>query len=195
MFFDINSMKLRARSLMRETKPSPNIAGLIMTVLLLAAMIMALIVWPVGLVLYVLLIILESGFCWYCQMIAREERPGLGAIFSVFGNRMATVILSAIVKAIILAIGSILFFIPGIIFSYMLRPLSFIIRDKTETSAFSAISMSIKLMKGHKLELFKIDLSLILWYLLNVITLGIAGIYTKPYLTTIYAEYYDHLIG
>ena len=50
-------------------------------------------------------------------------------------------------------------------------------------------------MKGHYIELIKIDLSMLGWLLLYIITAGIAGIYVLPYASMLYAEFYDYIKG
>lgn len=52
-----------------------------------------------------------------------------------------------------------------------------------------------KLMKGHKMELLWLQLSLIGWKCLNTITAGFASIFTMPYLSMVYMNFYDNLKG
>lgn len=49
------------------------------------------------------------------------------------------------------------------------------------TDAFSIIKSSRKLMKGYKFKRFTLDLSFIGWFLLVIITFGLAGLYVWPY--------------
>ncbi|HEM5067104.1 TPA: DUF975 family protein [Streptococcus suis] len=49
------------------------------------------------------------------------------------------------------------------------------------TDAFSIIRSSRKLMKGYKFKRFTLDLSFIGWFLLVIITFGLAGLYVWPY--------------
>ncbi len=48
---------------------------------------------------------------------------------------------------------------------------------KEYTGAFSIIRSSRKLMKGYKFKRFTLDLSFIGWFLLVIITFGLAGLY------------------
>jgi len=52
-------------------------------------------------------------------------------------------------------------------------------------------------MKGHKQELFRLDLSLIGWLLLGMIPYAgyLAQIWTVPYIGMIRALYYEKLLG
>ena len=50
-----------------------------------------------------------------------------------------------------------------------------------------------RLMEGHKMEYFILQLSFIGWSVLTVFTLGILGFWLLPYMETTYAEFYDKL--
>jgi hypothetical protein len=54
---------------------------------------------------------------------------------------------------------------------------------------------SMELMEGHKWEYFVLGLSFIPWYLLCIITLGIASIYVSPYIQATLAEYHVRLVN
>ena len=86
---------------------------------------------------------------------------------------------------------TLLLIIPGIIksFSYALTP--FILTDKPELSANEAIELSMKMMDGHKLDLFILYLSFIGWYLLSILTLCIGTLWVMPYQYTAMAAFYE----
>ena len=51
-------------------------------------------------------------------------------------------------------------------------------------------------MKGHKWECFVADLSFLGWWLLNLFTLGLSGIfYSNGYNAAFFVEYYVHVRG
>lgn len=74
-----------------------------------------------------------------------------------------------------------LLFIPGIIkaYSYCFAP--YISMDNDELTAEECINESMKLTNGYKMKLFLLDLSFIGWYLLSIVTLGIAILWVVPY--------------
>ena len=74
-----------------------------------------------------------------------------------------------------------LLFIPGIIkaYSYCFAP--YISMDNEELTAEECINESMKLTNGYKMKLFLLDLSFIGWYLLCIVTLGIAILWVVPY--------------
>lgn len=52
-----------------------------------------------------------------------------------------------------------------------------------------AVTMSKKLMQGHKGDLFVLNLSFILWILLSTVTFGLAMVFVTPYILTSEAIY------
>ena len=90
-----------------------------------------------------------------------------------------------------IALWSLLLVIPGIIkcFSYAMTP--FILEENPELSANEAIDRSRAMMKGHKFDLFWLLLSFIGWYLLCIITLGLAALWVTPYIETAVGAFYE----
>lgn len=86
---------------------------------------------------------------------------------------------------------SLLLIIPGIVksFAYALTP--FILKDYPELSANQAINLSIKMMKGHKFDLFWLLLSFLGWLFLCLLTLGIGVLWFMPYWQTALASFYQ----
>lgn len=85
-----------------------------------------------------------------------------------------------------------LFIIPGIIFSLSAFFAYQIISDNPDMSAWDAIKVSRKMVRGNRGELFVLALSFIPWILLTAVTLGIASIYVVPYMMTVNALYYEN---
>lgn len=84
-----------------------------------------------------------------------------------------------------------LFIIPGIIkaFAYAMTP--YILKDNPELSANQAMNLSVKMMKGHKFDLFYLYLSFIGWGILSVFTLGLGYLWLMPYMYTSMAAFYQ----
>lgn len=86
---------------------------------------------------------------------------------------------------------SLLFIIPGIIksISYAMTP--YILADCPDVKVRDALKLSMKMMKGHKMEYFILGLSFIGWILLSVVTAGLVNVfYTGPYMGSTFAAYY-----
>lgn len=77
-------------------------------------------------------------------------------------------------------------------YAYAMTP--YIVAENPTVTGKTAIALSQKMMKGHKWELFKLDMSFLGWYLLGYLTLGILDIlYTTPYYEAAMSEYFVHL--
>lgn len=90
-----------------------------------------------------------------------------------------------------LFLWGLLFVIPGIIkaFGYAMAP--YILADCPNVRAQDALKLSMRIMRGHKWELFVFGLSYIGWDILSSFTCGLLGLfYVNPYRQTAYAGYY-----
>ena len=77
-------------------------------------------------------------------------------------------------------------------FSYLLVP--YIVSENPDMKANEAITLSRKMMNGHKWEAFKLYLSFIGWLLLAILTFGLLEfLFVAPYLDATKAEYYAQL--
>ena len=77
-------------------------------------------------------------------------------------------------------------------YSYYLVP--YIVAENPDIPALRAVTLSRKMMKGHKWECFLFELSFIGWYILTSSPLGLCGIlYSNPYKVAAFSEYYTQL--
>lgn len=100
--------------------------------------------------------------------------------------------LLVLLESLIIVFMMLFFIVPGIIFYYKYYFAFTIMADKPNLSPMQALKLSKKLTKGYKTELFLLDLSFIGWFLLSIITCGIAFIYVIPYYDTVRALYYEN---
>lgn len=123
----------------------------------------------------------------------REHKTSVGQVFYGFqsGNYLNCV-KTMFFRGLYTFGWTLLFVIPGIIksFSYQLVP--YILAENPNLSKDRAIELSCEMMDGHKFESFILSWSFILWDILNVMTIGILGIfYLNPYKHATYAEFYS----
>lgn len=77
-------------------------------------------------------------------------------------------------------------------YSYFLVP--YIAAENPDMRARDAVTLSRRMMRGHKWECFVMELSFLGWHLLGLLTLGIFNIfYTNPYKTASFTQYYAYL--
>ena len=53
------------------------------------------------------------------------------------------------------------------------------------------LRLSRRMMKGHKMQLFKLQLSFIGWILINMLTFGVGSLWLIPYVMTTFAAFYQ----
>lgn len=74
-------------------------------------------------------------------------------------------------------------------YSYFMVP--YIVAEDPEIGANECITLSRKMMKGHKWELFVLELTFVGWEILGAFTFGMSNIFiTRPYKETTMCEYY-----
>lgn len=97
-------------------------------------------------------------------------------------------------RDVYLLLWDLLFIIPGVVKSYAYRMVPYIMAERPELSAREAITLSRKMMYGHKMNAFLLDLSFLGWALLSALTVGLVGaFYFNPYKAATDAELYKVL--
>ncbi len=98
-----------------------------------------------------------------------------------------------LLMCIFVLLWALLLIVPGIMKAFSYSMSLYILLDHPEYSPLEAIKKSKELMFGHRMELFILELRFIPWFLLGIITLGIAFIWVIPYISTACCEFYLQL--
>ena len=106
-----------------------------------------------------------------------------------FGNWLH-VVWGMILSTIYIFLWTLLLIIPGIIKSYSYALTPYILVEHPEMSANEAIEESMRLMDGHKFDLFYLQLSFIGWAILSILSLGLGVFWLIPYQMTSQAAFY-----
>lgn len=88
---------------------------------------------------------------------------------------------------------TLLLIIPGIIKSISYSMIFNILAEYPDIGVRKAMNLSKEMTKGQKANLFMMGLSFIGWYLLTLITFGIAGLYVMPYIRMSYINAYHDI--
>ena len=110
-------------------------------------------------------------------------------------NNFLGSMLTGILYNVFVAIGSLIFVIPGIILGYSFSMAFYIINDHPEMTAMEALRESRRLMQGHKMDYFLLQMSFYGWFLLGVLCFGIGTLWASAYLSTANAVFYEELIA
>ena len=149
--------------------------------------------YSLDLVVLLLSGVISVGLCRFLLDLAtKRSEPKFNTLFSSFNIYLKTFGLSLLVTLAVL-VGLLLFIVPGIIVSLMFSQVFYILLEDPSKSITQCINESVNLMKGHKWELFYLELTFIGWWLLVGITFGIAGLWVAPYRQLTEANFYLYL--
>ncbi|MGN0036494.1 MAG: DUF975 family protein [Bacteroidaceae bacterium] len=146
----------------------------------------------VGWALSILLLPLNYGLALLFLRLYRGtsiEIPTLLEGFNDYGRIFCTLFLQGLYTVL----WSLLLIVPGIIKAYSYAMTPYILADYPELKNNAAIEKSMRMMDGHKMKLFLLDLSFIGWILLSFLTLGIGFLFLSPYMTTAHVAFYEDL--
>ena len=164
--------------------------------------------------------IMSYGYAGYALRMSRGEEGKVEHLLEGFGLA-AKVVLLDILQAVLIFMWSMLFLIPGIIASWRYSQAVFCLLEDPEISPFEAIRRSCQLMRGHKLELFGVQVSFIGWIVLQMLVgsgmgfavgsmlgqdhflataasyifSGVVSLVVLPYMQFTFAQYYNYLTG
>lgn len=134
-----------------------------------------------------------GGLIVFMLNLTRKNEASLNDLFSGF-NRFGQYLGTFLLQALFTFLWSFLFIIPGIIKGLAYSQAMYIAHDNPEMSASEALQKSQEMMKGHKWDLFILELSFIGWQILSIFTFGILNIfYITPYQNLTFTEYYEYL--
>lgn len=134
------------------------------------------------------------GYTVFFLNIIREKKIDWESIFDGYKNgEWKRIGGTYLLYYIYVILWTLLLIIPGIIkaLSYSMTP--FILQDDPTISGNAAIEKSMRMMDGHKMDLFWLFLSFIGWIILSIMTFGIGFILLEPYINTSVAHFYEDL--
>lgn len=148
----------------------------------------------VGSIFMLLMLPMVWGMAVYFLKIARSEKDDLGLLFEGFKD-FTRIFLTKLLQSLYIFLWSLLLVVPGIIKNYSYAMTDFVLADEPEMKYNEAIERSMALMQGHKMDLFILDLSMIGWYILSILTCGIGFLFLGPYYQTSRAHFYEGLLA
>ena len=143
-------------------------------------------------------LILAQGFRGYCLMALRGEEVKFRDIFNCF-NFPVKILVIKLLQYFAVWLGSMCFVVPGILAYYSFRLAIYILYDHPEYSAIACLLESFRMMRGKRLSLFMLDLSMLGWFVAREIValfiIPFVDIWVVPYRYTVLAGFYDHLVA
>lgn len=157
----------------------------------------------VNLVLQIIQGFLATGASFTILDFIRNREPidPLRGVLQAFqGKYFMNLLVLKILKNVYTFLWALLFIIPGIVKGYGYSQAERIFKDKAEKEGIvpnptECLKESQKLMYGHKLDLFTLDLSFFGWIVLSALSLGIGFIWLAPYTEVSQAVFYQNLLN
>ena len=144
-------------------------------------------------VLEVMMQIVTVGYMSFALNISRHRRTGMADLADGFSITFKVFAL-AFLQGMFITLWSLLLVVPGIVAAYRYRQAYYILLDDPDKGPLQCIRESKELMRGHKGELFVLDMSFLGWSILILLSASILAIWILPYLETTYAMYYNMLL-
>ena len=120
------------------------------------------------------------------------KRPEVGDVFGGFKDFWIAFKVTFL-TGLYTFLWALLFVIPAYVKMFSYSMAQYIIAENPNMGANEAITLSRKMMNGHKMEAFVLILSFIPWFLLGFITFGIAFIYITPYMNATMVNFYNKI--
>lgn len=99
------------------------------------------------------------------------------------------------VRLFFIALWGLLLVIPGLIKQYSYSQATFLYAEDVAAgrpvqSPGTYLKASAMLMRGHKLQLLALQLNFVGWFILEILTMKMSALYSRPYYTAALAEFY-----
>lgn len=117
-----------------------------------------------------------------------ESFSDMGYAFS--SSHYWNVVLTLFLRNLFIFLWSLLLIIPGIIKKYAYSMVPYLLCENPEMTYKEALETSDDMTRGHKWDMFVLDLSFIGWYLLASVLLGFGILFVHPYYNATHAELY-----
>lgn len=135
--------------------------------------------------------IVGAGFSIFIMNTVRRCEAAYGNLLDGFAS-ILRVLLLYLLEGLVISLCSLLLVFPGLIAAYGYRQALYLVLDHPEMSVVQCMKASRKMMKGHKGELFVLDISFFGWRILCAF-LAPLEIWVAPYTETAYVLFYEDL--
>ena len=148
----------------------------------------------IGLVLFILAHPLTWGYQTLFLGAVRGGEATAKDMFEGYNKELfSRVLTTTLLYYVYVFLWSLLLLIPGCIKAYSYAMTPYILKDNPEMKNNAAIEESMRMMDGHKLELFLLDLSFIGWAMLSILTCCIGFLWLTPYMNMARVNFYEDL--
>lgn len=139
-------------------------------------------------------ILLLSQYTIYLNLVNKNQEPKIEDI-QLGLKQWKEVSIMYFFMTLFICLWSLLLIIPGVIKSFSYSMCFYILAENPGMSGMEALKRSQEMMKGHKMDLFKLMLSYFWWICLCVITCGLAALYIGPFMYAAQVNFYNAIKG
>ena len=136
--------------------------------------------------------VFTAGWTIFAIAVMRNGANAL-QVFSGF-SRFFSMGWLMLLRTIRIVLWSLLLIVPGVVAFYSYRLAFFLKADHPEWSAWKVLAESKRMMYRSKLRLAYLDATFIGWWLLVLVTFGLAIFLVAPYATVSYAAFYEDIL-
>ncbi len=121
-----------------------------------------------------------------------DESSPLTLTFANFRENYSALVGTFVLAMIVILFASVFaILIGGIVLSLAYALVPYIIHDNPNIGVVEALRKSRRMMRGHKWELFCLQISFIGWFFVGIFTFYIGFLWIVPYINTATAAFYE----
>jgi uncharacterized membrane protein len=171
--------------------------------------------WLLTLAMELMSMVLSVGYVLYCMRLSRRVKAGFGDVLDGFGVFFRAIWVNILPSAL-LGLWSFIYVLPGsilcvmtealwpmvaglplliptVVASYSYRLTTYLVLDNPQRTCLQCLMMSRQVMRGHRWELLKLDLSFLGWSILCIVPF--VGLWVQPYVGVTCAGWYDAVMS
>ncbi len=123
------------------------------------------------------------------------EKMDIASLFDGFKDDFGGTLLLGFLQTLFILLWSLLLIIPGIVKAYSYSMAFMLKADHPDYDWRTCLDESKKMMNGHKMELFILDLSFIGWLIVGALCFGFGTLWVVAYMQAAHTQFYENLRG
>ena len=131
------------------------------------------------------------------KLFLKQARDGqkmdIAGMFDGFKDDFGGTLLLGFLQSLFITLWSLLLIVPGIVKAYGYSMAFMLKNDHPDYDWRACLNESQKMMKGHKMELFILDLSFIGWLIVGELCLGVGTLWVVAYMQAAHTQFYENL--
>ena len=136
--------------------------------------------------------VMELGKARYHLNLMDGAEAQVADLFTGFPKFLQALVMS-LTRDFLVFLGLCLLIVPGVLLVYGFAMAPYILTEEPDCTGWEALQRSYDLMRGHRLELFWLELTFIGWHILAAFTFGIGQLFLTPYVESARASFYREL--